>query len=189
MHLANGNVTTTLTAPDQLGCFPVTVSALSSGQILLTSLRIGDHYTVCVLYQTISYQPQTLRNNTFGQYISVVYRENFLEIGSDFQSGIGVLDGPGHVVHTVEYDHGFYTTDLAVWPDSVLLINANGALLWLSPVWQTVSSQAEVKTQELMIQDTLRYCCHRTTCSMRLLGKFCHNWLNFDWFGCFVYHP
>ncbi len=85
----------------------------------------------------------------------MAYRENFLQIGSNLQSGIGVLDGPGHVVHTVEYDHGFYTTDLAVWQDSVLLIGANGALLWLSPVWQIASSQPEVTMQELMIQDTL----------------------------------
>ncbi len=133
IHLASGNITTTLTVPDQIGCFPITVSALSTGQILLTSLHIHP-YAVSTLYQTISHQPRTLRNSTQEVYISVAYRGNFLVIGGGIQSGIDVLDGQGHVVHTVEDDYGFITEDLAVWQDSLLVMDFHGGLLWLSPV-------------------------------------------------------
>ncbi len=124
MHLASGNITTTLNVPVQIGCFPITVSSLSTGQILLASVHMPSH------------QPMTLRNSTHGLYVqsSVAYRENFLVFRGIFQTAITVLDGQGHVVHTVEYDYGFHTSDLAVWQDSLLLIDYSGGLLWLSPV-------------------------------------------------------
>ncbi len=135
-HLASGNINTMLTVPDQIGCFPLTVSSLSTGQILLTSLDIRDLDPVSVLYRTIPHQPRTVRNSPHGVYVhrSVAYRGNFLVKGNRFQTAITVLDGQGHVVHTVEYDYGFFTTDLAVWQDSVLLMDFSGGLLWLSPV-------------------------------------------------------
>ena len=136
IHLASGNITTTLTVSDQIDCYPITVSALSTGQILLTSVHFWDRYAVSVLYQTIAHQPQTLGNRTHGlhMYSSVAYRENFLVIEGVLQNAFTVLDSQGHVVDTVEYDYGFFTADLAVWQDSLLLMDLNGALLWLSPV-------------------------------------------------------
>ncbi len=136
MHLASGNITTTLTVPDQIDCLPFTVSALSTGQILLTSIHIWDFYFVSALYQTIAHQPQSLGNRTHGLYVysSVAYWENFLVTGSASETAITVLDGKGRVVHTVEYNYILFPSDLAVWQDSILVIDFNGGLLWLSPV-------------------------------------------------------
>ncbi len=135
IHLVSGNITTRVNVSDQFGCFPDSVAILSTGQILLTSARIYiQSQYISVLYQTISHQPLILRNTTWDRHISMAYKENFLATTTGFQGGIDVLDSQGHVVHTIEYNYGFFTSDLAVWQDSILLLDANGALLWLSPV-------------------------------------------------------
>ncbi len=118
LYLASGNIATTLTLSDQPGCMPAMVSALSTGQILLASVDPSSSRNpegVSVLYQSVAHSPVTLANGTRGALISVGYRENFLVIGSGFRNGIAVLDAQGNVVHTMEYDYVYITTDLAVW--------------------------------------------------------------------------
>ncbi len=134
INLASGNITTTLTPSDHMVRMPLTVSALSTGQILMTSFAwFGDLYIVSVLYQTIAHPPLTLSNGTRGAFVSVANRENFVVIRSGFQNGIAVLDAQGNVIHAVEYDYVYTASDLAVWQDSMLVINGFGGLLWLSP--------------------------------------------------------
>ena len=137
INIDSGRINVTLTVPYQNGCYPITVSALSTGQILLTSSEWSGKYDLAVLYQTLSHQPRTLRNSTFGvgMFIAVAYKENFL-VADWLHSGIEVLDKQGRVTHTVEYGYGAVSTpnDLAVWQDNILVVNFNGDLLWLSHV-------------------------------------------------------
>ncbi len=139
ISLDNGHINGTLTVPSQIECLPASISALSTGQILVTytSLQVfTDNYVVIVLYQAISHQPLTISNGTDSIVVlSVAHRENFL-VNSPVRSGIDVLDKQGRVVHTVEYAYGIMSgaLDLAVWQDTLLVLGYNGDLLWLSPV-------------------------------------------------------
>ena len=134
INLANGNITTMITVPNHSGGFPTTISCLSSGQILLTSLHKSYRYCMVSLYQTISQQPQILGTSTW-QYeiMAVANRENFL-VTDAFPGAIHVLDKQGRVVHIIEYQFVFGSPRLAVWQDSILVSNFFGDLVWLSPV-------------------------------------------------------
>ncbi len=99
INLDSLSIKAALTLPDPSHCFPLAISTLDTGQILLTYVQIERDRTqspgtqsALVLYKTMSHEPLTVRNvNTTLFYSLLAYRENFL-IGGGNLRAFDVLD-------------------------------------------------------------------------------------------------
>ncbi len=120
------------TVPDQFNMFSG-ISALHTDRVLVTMLHPDLVQCSSVLYQghNLSY----LTNLTQKSCTSIAYRDHFLVV-DHFGGDILVLDDQGRMVHMVDYGDGFVKSvrDLAVWQDSVFVVDGYGALVLLSPV-------------------------------------------------------
>ena len=110
-----------------------TSSALHTGQVLITMVDVDFAECVLVLYQ--EGHLSDLTNFTHESCSSIAYKDHFL-IVDYLRADILVLDGQGRLVHTTDYGNGYIAgvRDLAVWQDSVFVVDFEGALLLLSPV-------------------------------------------------------
>ncbi len=121
-----------LPMPDQMK-LAISILALHTGQVLMTTMDLNLTQCSSVLYQEL--QPSLLTNLTQNSCTSIEYKDRFLVVDY-LRSDILVLDAQGRLVHTADYGNGFIAgvRDLAVWQDSVFVVNFEGALLLLSPV-------------------------------------------------------
>ncbi len=109
------------------------ISALHTGQILVTTRNYDLARCYSALYQ--EQQMSFLTNLTQESCRSIAYRDHFLVVDY-IRAHILVLDGQGHLVHTIDYGAEYIAKlkDLAVWQDSVFGVFSTGILLLLSPV-------------------------------------------------------